>query len=66
MLNESALKAGIVSRIQTYIAPKIFGGSGKYTPVRGEGVPFPKDAYICKNIKTHRFGEDIMIESELE
>lgn len=45
-LNESAVKAGIVSCIQVYIAPKIFGGEGIYTPVGGEGVEFPKDAYL--------------------
>lgn len=45
VLNESALKAGIVSCLQVYIAPKIFGGQGIYTPVGGEGVIYPKDAY---------------------
>lgn len=66
MLNESALKAGIVSRIQAYIAPKLFGGSGKYTPVRGEGVLSPNDAYFCKNMRTYQFGGDIMLEADLE
>ena len=30
-LNFSALQAGIVNRVQTYIAPKIFGGCLLYT-----------------------------------
>ena len=37
-LNQSALQSQIVQRIQVYIAPKIFGGSGRYTPVRGNSV----------------------------
>ncbi len=36
-LNWSALQCGIVNKVQTYIAPKLFGGSGK-TPVMGLGA----------------------------
>ena len=31
-LNYSALQAGIVSKVETYIAPKIFGGELAKTP----------------------------------
>lgn len=37
----SFLKAGLVNRVQAYIAPKIFGGAGAPTPVRGTGVDAP-------------------------
>ncbi len=31
----TALEDGIVSKVETYIAPKIFGGECKKTPVEG-------------------------------
>lgn len=34
-LNYSALQAGIISKVETYIAPKIFGGELAKTPVGG-------------------------------
>lgn len=64
-LNNSALKAGIVNHVQAYIAPKIFGGSGKYTPVGGESVLSPDDAYICENIEIKKFGSDILLEYDI-
>lgn len=36
-LNQNALESGIVNHVQAYLAPKIFGGSGRYTPVSGIG-----------------------------
>lgn len=65
-LNSSALKAGIVNHIQVYIAPKIFGGSGRYTPVRGEGVLSPESAYICTNMEITGFGNDILLEYDIK
>lgn len=64
-LNESALKAGIVSHVQAYIAPKIFGGSGRYTPVRGEGVYCPEQAFVGIHQKVTHFGEDILVEYDI-
>ena len=61
-LNWSALKAGIVNKVQAYIAPKIFGGNAK-TPVSGEGVLTPSEAYILETVDIVRLGEDHMIES---
>ncbi len=64
-LNWSALSNGIVSKIQAYIAPKIFGGSGK-SPVGGEGVPFPSAAIMLEKGNIVRIGDDILIESRLK
>lgn len=64
-LNQSALKAGIVNHIQAYIAPKIFGGSGRYTPVGGIGVTSPDDAYLFDNLKITQFGSDILLEYDI-
>lgn len=64
-LNQSALEAGIVNHIQAYIAPKIFGGSGRYTPVRGKGVLSPGEAYMLENLKITKFGSDILLEYDI-
>ena len=66
ILNWSALQAGIVNRVQTYIAPKLFGGSGGKTPVAGLGVPRPEDGFFLTNIEVTHLGEDILIESEVK
>lgn len=64
-LNESALRAGIVNRVQVYVAPKIFGGSGRYTPVRGDGIPEPKQAWIAAKPEITVLGDDILLEYDL-
>jgi len=64
-LNASALEAGIVNKVQTYIAPKLFGGRAAPTPIAGLGVDHPDQAYILKNRKITILGEDILIESEV-
>ncbi|MFR1722814.1 bifunctional diaminohydroxyphosphoribosylaminopyrimidine deaminase/5-amino-6-(5-phosphoribosylamino)uracil reductase RibD [Emergencia timonensis] len=64
-LNWSALEAGIVNKVQTYIAPKIFGGETAKTPVAGVGVALPSQAYQLVNPKFTAMGDDILIESEV-
>lgn len=66
ILNWSALQAGIVNRVQTYIAPKLFGGSNGKTPVAGPGVPRPEDGFLLTNATVTYLGEDILIESEVK
>lgn len=65
-LNASMLEARLVQKVQTYIAPKIFGGKNAPSPVAGIGVDIPDNAYILKNTKTTILGEDILIESEVD
>ena len=64
-LNWSALKSGIVNKVQAYIAPKLFGGSEAKTPVGGRGFPSPNEAVLLKNSHLIRLGEDFLIESEV-
>ena len=64
-LNEAALSAGVVNKVQTYIAPKLFGGATAKTPIGGVGVTHPREAYLLKNQKITRLGEDILVESEV-
>ncbi len=65
-LNASALQQGIVQKVESYIAPKLFGGAQAKTAVTGEGVENPADAYMLKNPKTSQIGQDILIEWEVE
>lgn len=64
-LNNSALSQGIVNHVQAYISPKIFGGSGRYTPVRGSGVDTPDNAYKFTNMHMEMYGEDILLEYDI-
>ena len=64
-LNWTALDSGIVDKVQTYIAPKIFGGRDAKTPVAGTGTEAPPDAVMLKNTTITTIGEDILLESEV-
>lgn len=66
MLNWSALKSGIVNKVQAYIAPKIFGGITSKTPIGGTGVDLPEDAFFLENSTITMIGQDILIESEIK
>lgn len=61
-LNFSALKSGIVNKLQVYLAPKIFGGATAKTPVEGLGVELPSEAFQFMDRKIKIFGEDICLE----
>lgn len=61
-LNFSALKAGIVDKVETYIAPKLIGGKEAKTPVEGKGIDNLSDAYQLENIETTIIDGDILIE----
>ncbi len=65
-LNWAALQSGIVQKVQTYIAPKLFGGETAKTPIEGQGVISPAAAFHLKNSTVIRLGEDFLIESEVE
>lgn len=61
----SALKAGIVRRVQAYIAPKLIGGEDAKSPVGGEGLAKMADALALKNVRSMPLGEDFLIEGRL-
>ena len=51
--------------MEAYIAPKLFGGAQAKTPVEGEGVALPAEAFgLCKP-KITQIGEDILVEWEV-
>lgn len=65
-LNYSALQAGIVNKVQTYIAPKLFGGETAKTPVGGLGIAHPDDAFFLENMHITQLNPDILIEWEVK
>lgn len=64
ILNYSALEAGIVNRVQVYMAPKILGGDGRFTPVKGLGVEYPDAAYTFGKPEITCFGDDVLLSFE--
>lgn len=65
-LSYSALKSGIVKRVQAYVAPKLFGGTDAKTPVEGKGIDEVKDCIRITDISVTKTGEDILLEGEVE
>lgn len=63
-IHASALKSGIVNKVQLYIAPKIIGGDGK-NAVAPLGNTLMCDAVQLKNPQINLFGDDILIEYEV-
>ena len=61
-LNWSALQAGIVQKVQAYVAPKLFGGTEAKTPVEGQGFQTPADSVELTRTKITALGSDWLIE----
>ena len=59
-LNENALSQGIVNEVRAFVAPKLFGGTAK-SPVMGEGVETPDEAYRLEMVSVRGSGEDLLI-----
>ena len=64
-LSFSALKSGIVKRVQAYIAPKLFGGADAKTPVEGKGIDEVNECIRLTDTSVTKIGEDILLESEV-
>ncbi len=65
-LNFSALEAGIVDEVMSFIAPKIIGGANSKSPVGGEGIKFMKDAIELENIIIGQLGNDLMLTGKIK
>lgn len=61
----AALEAGIVHKVQAYIAPKLIGGSTAKTPLGGAGFARMADAVALKNVTVTPLGEDFLLEGVL-
>ena len=61
----SFLKAGLVNKVYTYIAPKLVGGRDAKSPIEGEGFPYMASALPLVNTQIRPIGGDILLESEV-
>ena len=61
-MHASMLEAGLVDKLQIYIAPKIIGGRNAKPTVGGKGVELVKNAYMFTEPQIRMFGDDILIE----
>ena len=64
-LNWAMLEAGLVQRVQAYIAPKLLGGAGARSPVEGRGVEAPDQAAHLRKVTGTALGEDFLLEGEV-
>ncbi len=60
-LAASALKAGVVDRIEFHIAPKLLGGRNSRTSVAGEDPATVAEALILDNMKVRKLGGNLLI-----
>lgn len=65
-LNWTFVKEGLVNRVCTYVAPKIFGGAASKSPVEGQGFETPAEGMELEIVNISDMGEDILIESEVK
>lgn len=61
-LNFSAMRAGVVSLVQAYVAPKIVGGAAAKSPVGGSGIRKMSDAVRLSQPEMTAFDRDILLE----
>lgn len=64
-INWSVLAYEVVSKVQVYIAPKIFGGAKAPSPVAGFGVEAPKYAIELSDPCVTQLGRDLLVECEV-
>lgn len=62
----SALEAGIVDKVVTFVAPKILGGKGAPTPVGGRGIERIEEAIGLAELKVRRIGNDLLLEGRIK
>ncbi|MCI5620342.1 MAG: bifunctional diaminohydroxyphosphoribosylaminopyrimidine deaminase/5-amino-6-(5-phosphoribosylamino)uracil reductase RibD [Lachnospiraceae bacterium] len=60
-LNESLMQAGLVQRMEVFVAPKIFGGSEAKTPIEGIGIAEVADAMTFHLEQVNIIGDDVLL-----
>lgn len=64
ILNDSLFRAGLVNRMEVFVAPKVFGGADAKSPVEGIGISEVKDAALFDLIDIRRIGNDVCLSYE--
>lgn len=65
-LAAAALNAGLINRLQVYIAPKLLAGAGLSGLFAGEGCTLMKDALPLENLVVEKVGEDLLLSAEVK
>jgi len=65
-LASAVLQAGLINRIQVYIAPKLIGGEGLSGLFSGQGCDLMKDALPLTDLRVDRVGEDLLLTAEVK
>lgn len=60
-VNSSALAANLVDKVEWFIAPKMFGGTGAPSPIGGQGITEVADAYELEEVSIMQFGSDFSV-----
>jgi len=60
-VNASFFDAGLVDKVQAYIAPMLIGGRDAPGPVGGDGVLHLTDAIRLREADTTKVGDDVLI-----
>ena len=60
-LADAAFKAGIIDKVQFYIAPEIIGGKAAMTPVGGSGIARLSDAAKLSDVSVRQVGCDLCV-----
>lgn len=64
-LHWAALEAGIVQKVQAYIAPKLIGGASSKSPIGGTGFAKMADALQLRDTRLTSLGDDLLWEGYL-
>ncbi len=64
-LHWSFLQAGLVQKVNCYLAPKLLGGKDAKSPIGGLGVAHPDAAFQLLPPRLTALGQDILLESEV-
>jgi diaminohydroxyphosphoribosylaminopyrimidine deaminase/5-amino-6-(5-phosphoribosylamino)uracil reductase len=62
----AALQAGLINRVQVYIAPKLLGGEGLSGLFSGEGCVLMKDALPLADLRVELVGKDLLLTAEVK
>ena len=65
-LSWSLFRSGCVDKVYAYISPMILGGRDALTPVEGDGVDTPDEAFRIRNTVVTAIGDDFLLEGEVE
>lgn len=65
-LHGALAEAGLVNRVQAYVAPKLFGGAAAPGPVGGLGVADPAGALRLAAPRVTPLGDDLLLECAVE